>query len=394
MSLICPLCGKNKTDESLFCPDCTVKLNSEYELNVPAPEASQETTPDVKVEETYQKSQVEESEIVVPVTRLDPKAWKKKKEDERSESEKSYYEISRDKKTNKVRFTMIFLFVLTLVLVAALYIYNQHVKDGNLERAQWELAQRTNTIDSYLGYMDEYPQGSYVSEAYSNMMSLKNNETEDWQNLMTSESTIEFTDFLEKYPQSPFERKVKSRLDSLTWEASLKENSTEAYSVYIDMVAKGDILGDYIGEAQKRLVMLKQTTPIDKVEMETLQAKVDGFFTALSNVSATDLSEYLAPMIVRFDRFTNLSNGEMIGQLMLLAAKAEAKSLRYDPEITKLNYEKMGNDTYNVNVPVQKILEDNNGGVNQIKGYIVHLKLDSDFKIFSIHETKPFPTAP
>ena len=233
-----------------------------------------------------------------------------------------------------------------------------------------------------------------MSEAYSNMMSLKNNETEDWQNLMTSESTIEFTDFLEKYPQSPFERKVKSRLDSLTWEASLKENSTEAYSVYIDMVAKGDILGDYIGEAQKRLVMLKQTTPIDKVEMETLQAKVDGFFTALSNVSATDLSEYLAPMIVRFDRFTNLSNGEMIGQLMLLAAKADAKSLRYDPEITKLNYEKMENGTYTVNVPVQKILEDNNGGVNQIKGYIVHLKLDSDFKIFSIHETKPFPTAP
>jgi hypothetical protein len=43
---------------------------------------------------------------------------------------------------------------------------------------------------------------------------------------------------------------------------------------------------------------------------------------------------------------------------------------------------------------VQKILEENNGVVNQIKGYIVHLKLDADFKIFSFHETKPFSTAP
>ena len=35
MSLICPLCGKNKADTSLFCPECTLKLNSEYEVNVP-----------------------------------------------------------------------------------------------------------------------------------------------------------------------------------------------------------------------------------------------------------------------------------------------------------------------------------------------------------------------
>ena len=111
-------------------------------------------------------------------------------------------------------------------------------------------------------------------------------------------------------------------------------------------------------------------------------------------MSHTQLSDNLAPVIDRFNTSTNVPRDIMIGQLLLMAAKADAKSLRFDPEITKLKYEKMGNGTYQVNVPIQKVFEGNNGDVNQIKGYIVHLRMDPDFKIFSFHETKPFATAP
>ena len=398
MSLICPLCGKTKTGESLFCPDCTVKLNSEYELSVPESEREIPNENEVEKNEVEEVAPApisnEEQEIDKIPPKLDKKAWKKRKEDERSHSEKSYYEISRDKKTNKVRFIIVSIFILILVLIAALYIYNQHVKSENLERSQWELAQRTNTIDSYLAYMDEFPQGSFVSEAHTKIISLKDDETAAWQNLMLSENSIEFRDFLAKYPESPYERRVKNRLDSLLWESSLKENSSESFAEYVSMSTNGDIPGDYIGEAQKRLKMLTQSSPIDEKDLERIKATVGTFFTALSNISHTELSQVLAPVIVRFNRSTNVPSEKMIGELLLLAAKADAKSLRYDPEISNLNYEKMGNDTYSVNVPVQKILEENNGLVNQIKGYIVHLKLDADFKIFSFHETKPFSTAP
>ena len=40
MSTKCPLCGNVKTGHSLFCTDCTEKLNSEYEVDVPTSEKS------------------------------------------------------------------------------------------------------------------------------------------------------------------------------------------------------------------------------------------------------------------------------------------------------------------------------------------------------------------
>lgn len=418
MSTICPLCGKNKTDESLFCPECAVKLNSEYELNVPSSDKSQTNSAekneqDEHVEQLEQdaewadeviKEEIDEepeeheepSEPVKPVAAplFDKKAWEKQKPDKRTDSEKTYYEIEKEKKTNKVRFSIITIFLLVLAIVAGLYIYNKEVKSGNLERSNWEVAQRENTVDSYLTYMEEHPQGSYVDEAYARMLSLKNEETEMWQNLMTSENTIEFADFIERYPQSPYGRKVKSRYDSLMWQSAIKENSKESYLDYIDRSSRQEISGDYIGNAEKRFEMLNQTTPIEEVDLMLIRESVNGFFVGLSNLSHAALSEYLAPMVVRFNNLVNMPSEQMIGQLLLLAAKADAKSLRYEPEITKLQYEQVGSGAYQVNVPLQKIFEDGNGSTNQIKGYIIHLKMDPNFKIYSFYETKPFPDAP
>ncbi len=393
MSLKCPLCGKIKTEESLFCEDCTVKINSEYEVNVPASENSQTNTVNSEIKPAQENIKEEPEQVLAPLS-YDKKAWKKKKEDKRSASDKSYYEIARDKKINKGRYIMIALFILVAALIAGLYIYNKDVKSGNLERSKWEVAQRVNTVDSYLTYMDEYPQGDYMNEAYNKMLSLKNEETESWQNLMTSESTLEFTTFLEQYPESPYQRKVKSRLDSLVWQSTLKENSSQGYSDYIKRSTLGEISGDYIGEAQKRLNMLDQSTPIDEVEMEQIRETVNGFFAGLSNLSHAELSHNLAPVIVRFNNSTNMQRDKVIGELLLMAAKSDARTLRFEPEIMKLKYERMGNGAYQANIPLQKIIEGNNGGINQIKGYIVHLKLDHSFKIYSFYETKPFPTAP
>ena len=35
MSQSCPLCGKTKSEEALFCDDCTKKIHTEYEVNIP-----------------------------------------------------------------------------------------------------------------------------------------------------------------------------------------------------------------------------------------------------------------------------------------------------------------------------------------------------------------------
>ena len=426
MSLQCPLCGKNKADTSLFCPECTLKLNSEYEVNVPeglddaidyevdfpeegddgseyelnvleGEDANKENLAEPEIETPDIDNFEEEKEVVivpiVPIT-SDEKPKEEILYDNRSDNQKSYYEIERDKPRKRTRFYVISIFLLVLVLVAAVFIFNKYVINENLERSVWELAQRDNSIDAYLGYMDEYPHGEYVDEAQTKILGLKSNEAEAWENLRTSENTTEFTDFLQLYPQSPYERKVKNRFDSLVWESTLKENSFEGYSDYINKSNSGEITGDYIGNAQKRLVMLTQTTPVDEADLEKIKETVDGFFTGLSNISHSTLSSYLAPTISRFENSTNISNETMIGKLLLLAAKSDAKTIKFDPEITKIRYEKMGSGTYTVDVPLQKTLDGINGDINQIKGYIVHLKLDPNFKIYSFFETKPYTEAP
>ena len=314
--------------------------------------------------------------------------------DNRTDDQKSYYEIARDKPRKNTRFTLVSLFIVVLVLGATYFIYKEFVIDRNLERSNWEVAQRENSINSYLDYMDEYPQGVYVMEAQQNMLSLKGNESEAWQNLNSSENTVEFTDFLKRYPDSPYERKARNRLDSLMWQSSMKDNSVQAFTDYLNLSASGEITGQYIGEAQKRFTMLNQTTPIDEVELANIKETVNGFFAGLSNVSHTELNTYLAPVISRFHNVANIPNEKMIGELLLLAAKSDAKSIKFDPEITKLKYEKIGSYTYTVNVPLQKYFVGNNGTTNQIKGYIVHLKLDPKYRIYSYHETKPFSEAP
>lgn len=400
MSLQCPLCGKNKTDKSLFCPECTLKLNSEYEVSVPqikdfANEASPEPeATNLETEKKVDKNREEVEKIAKSAQSSYPKPKEELSEESKPATQKSYYEMEREKRPIRTRLVAISIVALIIVIVAALFIYNQQIKDQNLERAVWELAQRDNNIDAYLNYIDEYPQGDYVEEAQAELMKLKGNEAEAWENLKTSESSVEFYDFLELYPQSPYERMVKQRLDSLLWESSLKENSSQGYADYINMSTTGEITGQYIGEAQKRYSMLTQTTPVDETELENIKKTVNDFFVGLSNLSHPVLSNSLAPVISRFNNSANIANETMTGQLLLLAAKSDAKSIAYDPELIKLKYEKSGNNTFAVDLPLQKTVDGNNGAINQIKGYIVHLKLDEDYKIYSYWETKPYTDAP
>lgn len=410
MSTKCPLCGNSKTGEGLFCPDCTEKLNSEYEVGVPKSEKGEpnsgvenDETPNESTESTAPteeeseveapQSKIEERAKVVPAPSFDKRAWKRQREDKRSDSEKSYYELSKEKKSTKAITITIVIALLIVALIGGLYIYNNNVKSDNIERSIWETTKRENTLDAYLAYMNEYPQGNFSDEAYNNILEIKSRESEEFENLKTSENSSEFISFLEQHPNSPYERRVRSRLDSLVWQSSLKENTAEAYSSYINRTNSQEIQGYYIGEAEKRLKMLNQSTPIDGGDLEHIKSAVNGFFVGISTKSKATLGEHLASVVTRYNNRANLQPDEMMTQLFQQVSE-EGTPLRMEAEIEQLKYNKMSNGTYEVNVPIQKIIEGSGDSINQIKGYIIHLKLSPDFKVYSYHETKPYIEAP
>ncbi|MDO5665616.1 MAG: hypothetical protein Q4G63_10230 [Bacteroidia bacterium] len=364
MSQFCPLCGKNKSEKVLFCADCKNKIEKEYEVDVP------EKTENINTptgEDIFDKPEVtDKKEASLSKTLREPSKLRKNK-----------------------RNVFIGLLVVGVLLVIGFFYYGQVVRKGNLDRSQWDMAVKENTIGGYLTYMQAFPKGKYYNLAEESLMKLKSDEAEIWGNLQISENTAELRDFIIKYPESPYNSLVKKRLDSLTWMATLNDNTAESYSKYMVMSQSGEFPGDYFGDAQRRYDMLFQSYPVTQTDLDSAKLTVDGFFTALSALNANEMSKYLAPTVFQFFSSGGGQRDKIVGDLIISGARTQASTVKYLPNMNAVAYEKTLIEHYKVNVPVQKSFVDDGGRQKTVSGYIVHLELDRNFQIITITESKP-----
>lgn len=364
MSQFCPLCGKNKSEKALFCDDCKNKIEKEYEVDVPEDKESVDNILDEKVE------------------------FENKDEDLSSEIAQVSIKPQRSKRN-----WFIWLLILGILLVVGFFYYGQVVRKSNLDRSQWDTAVKENTVNGYLTYMQAFPKGKYYNLAEENLMKLKGNEAEIWKKLHVSENTAELRDFLTQYPQSPYNSLVKKRLDSLTWVATLNDNTAESYNNYMVISQSGEFPGDYFGDAQERYEMLFQSYPVTQADLDSVKITVDGFFTALSALNANEMSNYLAPTVFRFFDAGGGQREKIVGDLLISGARTQAPTIKFLPNMNAVAYEKTLIEHYKVNVPVQKSFVEN-GQTKTVSGYIVHIELDRNFQIITITESKPTVDSP
>lgn len=370
MSQICPLCGKGKSEKALFCDDCKNKIEKEYEVDVP------EEKEDLDIVED--KQAVAEQESVENTVDIQEK-------DEDLTSEILHETIIPQRNKRNI---FVWLLVLGILLVVGFFYYGQVVRKGNLDRSHWDAAVKENTVNGYLMYMQAFPKGKYYTLAEESLMKLKGNEAEIWGNLQKTENTAELRDFLTQYPKSPYNSLVKKRLDSLTWVATLNDNTAESYSKYMVMSQSGEFSGDYFGDAQERYDMLFQSYPVTQTDLDSVKLTVDGFFTALSSLNAEEMSKYLAPTVFRFFSSGGGQREKIVGDLIISGARTQVPTVKYLPNMNAIAYEKTMIEHYKVNVPVQKSYVDA-GQQKTVSGYIVHLELDRNFQIITITESKP-----
>lgn len=347
MSQFCPLCGKSKPEKALFCNQCKEKIEKEYEVDVPI---EKERVDNVMIGQTSAGQEPVEESIDVR------------------------------------RNLFVGLLVLGILLVAGFFYYGKTVRKGNLDRSLWDMAVKENTVSGYLTYMQAFPKGKCYNLAEESLMKLKENEAELWRKLQTSENGAELRDFLMQYPQSPYQPLVKKRLDSLTWVATLSDNTVESYSNYMVMSQSGEIPGDYFGDAQERYEMLFQSFPVTQSDLDSVRLTVDGFFTALSALNANEISKYLAPVVFRFFNSGGGQREKIVGDLIISGARTQAPTIKFLPDINAVVYEKTLIEHYKVNVPVQKSFTEG-GQQKTVSGYIIHLELDRDFQIITITES-------
>lgn len=363
MAQFCPLCGRSKPEEALFCNDCKDKIEKEYEVDVP----EREGRPDVVGQELTERSvEIKKENPDLPTDILSKGTGPQK---------------------NKSRFFWGVL-LLGILLVAGFLYYGETVKKGNLDRLQWDRAIKENRVSGYLTYMQAFPKGKYYTLAEENLMKLKGNEAETWRTLQSSDNRAELRDFLTQYPESPYTPLVKTRLDSLAWVATLNDNTAESYSDYMVASQSGELPGDYFGNAQERYDMLFQSYPVAKSDLDSIRLTVDGFFTALSALNASEITKYMAPVVFRFFSSGGGQREKIVGDLIISGARTQAPTVQFLPNTAAVAYEKTAIEHYKVNVPVQKSYVDG-GQRKTVSGYIVQLELDRNFRILTLTERKP-----
>lgn len=228
MSQSCPLCGKSKPEEALFCDDCAKKIQAEYEVDI-QPEM-----------ETLNSPMVEPKQQIIS-----PK--------------------------QKKRIGTPLLSVLAIVLLTGVFfIYNETIRKTSQDSKRWDVALRSNSVDGYLGYMEEHPNGAHFDEAQAGLHRLKSEEAAVWERMKVTANPAELRDFLQHHPESPYARLVKTRLDSLVWVRALQANTADAYSDYIMQAGNGSVAGDYIAEARIRYELLLAPPPAGIFESDSL----------------------------------------------------------------------------------------------------------------------------
>lgn len=381
MSDKCPLCGNERWQDSLFCVDCTKKVQSDYEVMLPesvdnATEINIKTKtesidyitePDVEINKSISEEAIVESVYV-------------KSED---------YPDNKNKKRNKLLRTALVI----LVLVGSYFVFYEVVLEKNLERSAWETAVKENSVDGYLSYIESHPSGIHFDEAQEGLMNLKRKEASIWESLKESESISELKGFIAQYTTSPYLPLVEARLDSLSWIVALNTNSAESYYEYLEFSRHGDLKGDYIGEVQKRYDLLYQATPVEDFELDSIRTAVSGFYTSLSSLDHSGMYRFLAPHVTRFFDSGGSSRERITGELMMTAAQTDNMRISFAPFLEGVQYKSAGNGFYEANVPLVKSYTEGNRDI-LIPGYIAHISLNSAFEINSIYETKPYSDAP
>ncbi len=292
MTQSCPLCGKIKTEEALFCSDCAHRIRTDYEVMLPEEKSVEPemaaTDTESRAELTFEFDRCANDPQTCPdlssgITSGNEREQEKgrgevdkdgeKKEtaegsgtgqgsekvvgqENRKESEQVHEHEYENIKGKRVSVPLLILFALIL-LAGGYMVFNKTVRERNLERRGWDTALNLNSVEGYLGYMSTFPKGSHFDEAQEAFLRLKSEEATQWEHLKASDNTAELRDFLDRHPDIPFAPLVEKRLDSLSWAGATRANTPEAYSEYIYLSQQGQLRGDYIAEAhQKREELL------------------------------------------------------------------------------------------------------------------------------------------
>ena len=220
MSSLCPLCGKNKQTDALFCEQCSKKIRADYEINVP--EKLQQNV----VSEITEKPVTEEPTKTATITNgleatkstTNEHIAESVKEDE---NEHGVTAVSIFGHQPKRKIILIGACVAILLVLGGLLLLNNnrsHQQPSRFEQTDWQRATQLNTIAAFESFIESHPFGQHTGQAIEYIRMLRQQETAAWEAIRGTTNISVLQEFISENPTNPHIAQAQARIELLTLE--------------------------------------------------------------------------------------------------------------------------------------------------------------------------------
>ena len=98
---------------------------------------------------------------------------------------------------------------------------------NRIEELSFNIASKTDTKDSYLNFIKEYPQSKYYKEAIDSI------EVLDFNVVLAEDTPESFKKFISTYPDGEFIPHARNRIEELAFKDAKTQNTTNAYKKFV-----------------------------------------------------------------------------------------------------------------------------------------------------------------
>jgi hypothetical protein len=138
--------------------------------------------------------------------------------------------------------------------VAAFEEYLQEHPDGKyvtearegLDELHWHEAEGTNTVEAFEEYLEEHPDGKYVTEAREGLEELH------WHEAEGTNTAEAFGEYLQDHPDGKYAVQAREHIDDLDWQEAQAANTIAAYRQYL----ASHPAGKFVAQAEEAIASL------------------------------------------------------------------------------------------------------------------------------------------
>lgn len=356
--LKCPLCGKDVKDGEEFCKDCQDIAHYSYPTNF------------VEESETIlQEKVVETSDIGA----IDSKA--------------DYITVKKSRKSTILTISVLIICIAIGAVVSYFYIQKKKAKEAEI--AYWEQSATENTPLSYSQYLIQYPKGKFSNDAHQKITELEDKEKQDWINLQKSTDINAYFSFLLDHPNTPYEKEIRLRMDSISWQTTTATNTAESYLAYLENVKLGNMTGNFKSQAEERYNYLSELKNLDGAELILVRKHISHFFELLASNKFKDVEKQMAPSLTHFFDLKNKSKEAIIKSIESDLKSRKIKNITYSFEPDSLEIILDNKGVYFLSLPIQKtVVYKDRKKKKETSSHFIKMELNNKKELMSLYETR------